>query len=235
MAADRLTVRAWSIAIVASVLAVGMAVAGYRWWTERYTVTAQDDGVAITGVVAVTLRGTSALKVATLSGTVQSSAADTRLGGLLSSDQVMKAPFSVDYTLDMQDFDASDLHWNATTRRLVIDAPDVTPAAPNINEAHRYLMRTRGVLVTRGASEELARKVALGAERAARVEAQRPERVAQARTSARRALGRLLAAPLAAAGLDVAAVEVRFPDERNRSTERWDQSRSPAELLGRAR
>lgn len=235
MAADRLTVRAWSIAVVASLLALGMAYVGYRWWNERYTVAAQDDGVAVTSVVAATLRGTSALKVATLSGTVQSSAADTRLGGLLSSDQVMKAPFSVDYHLDMQGFDASDVQWNATTRRLVIDAPDVVAAAPNIDEAHRYLVRTRGVLVTRGASEELARKVALGAERAARTEAQRPERIAQARANARRALGRLLAAPLAAAGLEVAAVEVRFPDERNRSTERWDQSRSPAEIVGNAR
>lgn len=235
MAADRLTRRAWAIVVVASLLAVGMAAVGWRWWTERYTVTVEDDGASVTRVIAATLRGTSALKVATLSGTVQSSAADTRLGGLLSSDQVMKAPFTVDYQLDTQGLAASDLHWNATTRRLVIDAPDVTVTPPNIDEAHRYLVRTRGILVTRGASEELARKAALGADRAARAEARRPERMAQARDSARRALGRLLAAPLAAAGLDVASVEVRFPDERNRSTERWNQSRAPAEVLGNAR
>ena len=232
MAADRLTVWAWSIALVASLLAVGMAVVGWRWWNERYTVAAQDDGAAVTGVVAATLRGASALKVATLSGTVQSTAADTRLGGLLTSDQVMKAPFTVDYHLDLQRLRPGDLHWNARTRRLVIDAPDIRVAAPNIDEAHRYLVRTRGVLVTRGASEELARKVALNADRAARTEAQRPERIARARDNARRALGDLLSAPLDAAGLDVASVEVRFPDERNRSTERWDQSRSPAEVLG---
>lgn len=93
MAADRLTVRTWTIAAVAVLLSVGVAVAGWRWWTERYTVTVEDDGAAITRVVAATLRGAGALKVATLAGTVQSTAADTRLGGLLSTDQVMKAPF----------------------------------------------------------------------------------------------------------------------------------------------
>ena len=236
MATDRLTVRAWTIAAVAVILAVAVAWGGWRWWNERYTVAVEENsGAAVTQVVAATLRGASALKVATLSGTVQSSAADTRLGGLLSSDQVMKAPFSVDYFVDVQRLDARDLHWNQATRTLGIDAPDVTAAAPNIDEAHRYLVRTRGLLVTRGASEELARKVAVGAERAARTEAARPERRAQARESARRALSRLLAAPLAAAGLRVARVEVRFPDERGRSTEQWDLSRAPADVLGNPR
>lgn len=232
MAADRLTIRAWTVAAVAMIAAAAVAFAGWRWWNERYTVTAQEDsGAAITQVVAATLRGASALKVATLSGTVQSSAADTRLGGLLSSDQVMKAPFSVDYFVDVRRLDERDLHWNQASRTLRIDAPDVTAAAPNVDAAHRYLVRTRGLLVTRGAAEELSRKVALGAQRAASAEAARPERRAQARENARRALARLLATPLAAAGLNVARVEVRFPDERGRSTEQWDRSRTPAEVL----
>lgn len=235
MAADRLTVRTWTIAAVAVLLSVGVAVAGWRWWTERYTVTVEDDGAAITRVVAATLRGAGALKVATLAGTVQSTAADTRLGGLLSTDQVMKAPFAVDYLVDLRRLGANDLHWDAARRRLVVDAPAVTVAPPNVDEAHRTAVRTRGLYVTRGAGEELARKVALGAARAAAAEANRPERIAQARENARRALGRLLSAPLAAAGLRVASVEVRFPDERDRSTERWDQSRSPAEVLGDVR
>lgn len=231
MAADRVTVRAWTIAVVAVLIAAAMAFAGWRWWNERYTVAVEDDGAAVTQVVAATLRGTSALKVATLSGIVQSSAADTRLGGLLSTNQVLKAPFTVDYFLNVQRLGARDLDWNADTRTLTVDAPDVTVAPPNIDEAHRYLVRTRGLIVTRGAAEELSRKTALGAARSAAAAANRPERVAQARESARRALGRLLSAPLAAAGLKVARVEVRFPDERNRSTERWDTSRSPAEVL----
>lgn len=233
MATDRLSIRTWTIAAVAVIAAAAIAFAGWRWWNERYTVAVQEDsGAAVTEVVAATLRSASALKVATLSGTVQSSAADTRLGGLLSSDQVMKAPFTVDYFVNVRRLDASDLHWNRATRTLAIDAPDVTAAAPNVDAAHRYLVRTRGLLVTRGAAEELSRKVALGAARAATAEAAKPERRAQARESARRALDRLLAAPLAAAGLDVARVEVRFPDERGRSTERWDMSRAPADVLG---
>jgi hypothetical protein len=185
----------------------------------------------VTQVVVATLRGTSALKVATVSGVVQSSAADTRLGGLLSSDQIIKAPFSVDYTLDLRGLRPDDLRWDPAARRLTIDAPDVTVAAPNVDEARRTLVRTRGLFVTRGAAEELQRRTALGAERAARAEANRPERVRQARDHARRALERLLSAPLSAAGLRVASVEVRFPDERNRSREQWDMSRPPAEII----
>lgn len=229
--ADRVSRRAWAIVAIAMLIAAGLAFAGWRWWTERYTVSVEEDGTAVTQVVVATLRGASALKVATVSGVVQSSAADTRLGGLLSSDQVIKAPFSVDYMLDLRGLRQSDLRWDAVARRLTIDAPDVTIAAPNVDEARRSVVRTRGLFVTRGAAEELQRRTALGAERAARAEANRPERVRQARDHARRALERLLSAPLAAAGLRVASVEVRFPDERNRSREQWDMSRPPAEVV----
>jgi hypothetical protein len=223
--------RVWAILAVAALIAAGLAFAGYRWWAQRYTVTVEEDGAAVTQVVVATLRGTSALKVATVSGVVQSSAADTRLGGLLSSDQIIKAPFSVDYMLDLRGLRPGDLRWDPAARRLTIDAPDVTVAAPNVDEARRTLVRTRGLFVTRGAAEELQRRTALGAERAARAEANRPERVRQARDHARRALERLLSAPLSAAGLRVASVEVRFPDERNRSREQWDMSRPPAEII----
>jgi hypothetical protein len=229
--ADRVSRRVWGILFVAALIAAGLAFAGYRWWTERYTVTVQEDGTAVTQIVVATLSGASALKVATVSGVVQSSAADTRLGGLLSSDQVMKAPFSVDYMLDLRGLRPSDLQWDAAARRLTIDAPDVTVSPPNIDEARRTLVRTRGLFVTRRAAEELQRRTALGAERAARVEANRPERIRQARDHARRALEQLLSAPLAAAGLRVASVEVRFPDERNRSREQWDMSRPPDEVV----
>lgn len=229
--ADRVSRRVWAILAAAALIAAGLAFAGYRWWLQRYTVTVEEDGAAVTQVVVATLRGASALKVATLSGVVQSSAADTRLGGLLSSDQVMKAPFTVDYMLDLRGLRPSDLRWDPAARRLTIAAPDVTVAAPNIDEARRTLVRTRGLFVTRGAAEALQRRAALGAERSARAEASRPERVRQARDHARRALERLLSAPLAAAGLRVASVEVRFPDERNRSTERWDMSRPPTEVV----
>ena len=229
--ADRVSRRLWIIVAIAALIAAVLAIAGYSWWSERYTVTVEEDGAAVTQVVVATLRGASALKVATVSGVVQSSAADTRLGGLLSSDQVMKAPFSVDYFLDLRALRAADLRWDPAARRLTIDAPDVTIAPPNIDEARRTLVRTRGLLVTRGAGEELQRRTALGAERAARAEANRPERVRQARDHARRALERLLSVPLDAAGLRVASVEVRFPDERNRSREQWDMSRRPAEVV----
>lgn len=220
------------IALLA-VIAACAAYFVYRDYTQRYAVTVEDDGRAVTRVIAATLRDTSELKVSTLSGTVQSSAADARLWGMLQSDQVVKAPFTVDYLVDLRRLGARDLSWDANRRTLTVDVPDIVTGQPNIDLGHRTLVQTRGLVVTRGAAEELARRVSLGASRAATVEATRPKRIAQAREAARRAIGALLSAPLAAAGLR-ATMDVRFPDERNRSTEQWDRSRSPTEILGNA-
>ncbi|WP_204271705.1 hypothetical protein, partial [Escherichia coli] len=52
-----------------------------------------------------------------------------------------------------------------------------------------------------------------------------------AREATRRAVERSFAMPLRATGID-AQVRVLFPDEANRSTERWDVSRRPEEVLG---
>ena len=41
-----------------------------------------------------------------------------------------------------------------------------------------------------------------------------------------------MTAPLEAAGQSGARVIVTFPAERGRSRERWDQSKTPAEVLG---
>lgn len=216
--------------IVLGVVALMAIVVGYRKFNERYVVKT-DDGVAVAQVVRATLSGASDLKVSTLTGTVQSTATDTRGMGMLTSQRVMKAPFAVDYFVDVSGLDAGDFRWDAGTRTLVVDAPGVRVGAVNVDEAHTYVDRTTGVFVTRGAMTALQRQASARADRVATAEARNPERLVQAQANARRALGKLFAGPLAAAGLD-AKVVVRFASDPVRGGERWDTSRSLEEVMG---
>lgn len=220
--------------LLAVLLLAALAVAGYLAYdryTERYTVE-RDDGAAVSRVVRSVFADANALKVGELSGTVQSSAVDTRGFGLLRSDHVFKAPFSASYFVELSGLDASDHRWDPARRTLVIRAPEPTVGRVDVDESAKTLTRTRGVFVTRAAQEALSRRTSVTAQRVAQAEAAKPERLAQARENARRAMRSLFAAPLAAAGLGDVAVEIRFPTDGAPSTERWDTSRSLQEVLG---
>jgi hypothetical protein len=222
-------------AIVAAVLAILVALViakiGYDKYTEKYVVERRDDGAAVDRVVRATFTGTSALKVGSLTGTVQSTASDVRGFGMLASDKVVKAPFSVDYFVDVAALGGRDYRWDEKTRVLTILAPDVTVAVPNVDESATSVSETRGLFVTRAAAEALARQVSIGARRTAQAEARKPERIAAARENARRALTRLLGGPLQAAGIGDVRVAIVFPFERSGSSDRWDVSNSPQDVL----
>ncbi len=225
---------------VAVVVLLALAIGGWVAWQryqERYVVTTEpDSGQAVTRIITARLSGASALKVASLSGTLQASASDTRGFGWLRSDQVVKMPYSVDYFVDVGGIGDGQLSWSADTRTLVVDAPEVTVARPNIDEAARTLVETNGLYVSREAAAALAQRVSSVAQARAEREARSPERLAQAREMARAGLARLLAAPLAAAGERDVRVVVTFPAERGvRDGERWDVSAPPAEVLGNRR
>jgi len=199
-------------------------------------VSVEDDGSAVTKLVAERFAGASSLKVSELSGTIQSTAQDVRAFGWLKSDQVVKMPFSVDYFIDVSGIDAGDLEWNEKTRTLIINAPDVKPGRPNIDESRRTLVQTNGLFVTRKAGEELSRRTSLHAADRATKEANSPERMAQARDYGRAALGKLLGAPLGALGYGDARVVVTFPSERaNRNPEQWDVTTPINEVLANRR
>ncbi|MDQ2892065.1 MAG: DUF4230 domain-containing protein [Pseudomonadota bacterium] len=221
------------VGALAAVLVVTAAVIGYRTYTERYVVKA-DDGLAVAQVVEATITGASDLKVSTLSGTVQSTASDTRGLGLLTSSRVIKAPFAVEYFVDVSGLDARDFDWDAATRTLIVNAPAVRVGAANIDEARTYLDKTTGVFVTRGAMTALQRQASARADRVAAAEARKPERIAQAEANARRSLAALFRGPLAAAGLN-AKVVVRFANDPRRDGERWDASRSLEQVLANRR
>lgn len=219
-----------ALGIIALLLGIAGIVfaAQYAWqrYHERYVVERADDGAAITRIVAARFAGASALKVGTLSGTVQSTASDVSAFGMLHADKVVKAPFSVDYFIDVSKLGQGDLSWNATSRTLVVDVPDVTVGAANVDEAARTLSETRGLFVTRDAADRMARVISQRAQTTAATEARKPERMALARDNARSALGKLLGAPLSAAGYGDVRVVLAFPWEGRRSPERWDRSRN---------
>ena len=220
------------VVTVAGLIAV--AIVGKVAWDRYhadYVIERSDDGAAIAKVVAARFAGASALKVGGLTGTVQATASDVRGFGMLHSDKVVKAPFSVDYFLDLSKLGASDVRFDAASRTLVVDVPDVTVGQANVDEAARTVSETRGLVVTRDAADRLAQIVSQRAQATAAAEARKPAQLALARDNARKALGRLLAAPLAAAGQDDVRVVLAFPFERNAQAEEWDRSRRVDEVL----
>lgn len=222
--ADALKRHGLAIAVALLILAVGAAMlVGWQRYNRDYVVAVEDDGSAVTKVIAERIAGTSSLKVSELSGTIQSTAQDVRGFGLLKSDQVVKMPFSVDYFVELGGIGADDLEWNPQTSTLIVNAPDVKPGTPNIDESRRTLVRTNGLFVTRQAGEELSRRTSAHAQARVGASARSPERLAQAREYGRAALAKLMRAPLDAMGYGDARVLVTFPPEREgASRERWD-------------
>ncbi len=225
------------VAAALLVLLVGGAMlVGWQRYDRDYVVAVEDDGSAVTKVIAERLSGTSSLKVSELSGTIQSTAQDVRGFGFLKSDQVVKMPFSVDYFVDLSELSASDLEWNPNSRTLIVNAPDVKPGKPNVDESRRTLVRTNGLFVTRDAGAELARRVSAHAQARADKTARSPERIAQARDYGRAAIGKLMSAPLAAMGYGDARVIVTYPTERpQRDREQWDVTTPVNEVLAKHR
>ncbi|QNQ10340.1 DUF4230 domain-containing protein [Sphingomonas alpina] len=224
--------------VLAILVIIAALVGGWIAWdryTERYAISREDDGTAITRIVSAKFSGASAIKVGALSGTVQASASDTRGFGMLTSDKVIKAPFSVDYFIDMSRVSADAYDWDPARRTLTIQAPDVVPAAPNIDWAAQTANRTRGLFVTRDAADQLVRRATLNAKTAAQKEGAKPEHLAVARENARRVLAEIATGPLAATGLGDVRVVVSFPFERRGPAEQMDRSRSLEEVLGNRR
>jgi Protein of unknown function (DUF4230) len=204
---------------------------GYSRLQMPYAVE-REDRIALSKVVTATFGKQSALKVGALTGEVQTTAADARLGGLLQSDSVMRAPYSVDYMVDLSNLTLKDFMWEAGDRVLTIRAPEPVAQAPNIDETKMTVSR-RGVFITRDAFDNMGRISSTRAVGIVRDKANSPEMLAQARANARSELTRLMKAPLAAAGIKKADVVVRFPADGNRpNVERWDETRSLAQVYG---
>jgi hypothetical protein len=225
------------VAAALLILIVGAAMlVGWQRYNRDYVVSVEDDGSAVTKIIAERIAGSSSLRVSRLNGTIQSTARDVRGFGWLKSDQVVKMPYTVDYFVDLSDLSANDLEWDEQRRTLIVNAPDVKADTPNLDEARRTLVRTSGLFVTREAGEALSRRAWAHADAGAKGSARSPERMAQAREYGRTALAKLMGAPLAAMGYGDARVIVTFPPERKGDNrERWDVTTPINEVLARNR
>lgn len=225
--------------VVAALLIVGVGgtmLVGWQRYNRDYVVSVEDDGSAVTKIIAEKIGGASALRVSRLNGTVQATAQDVRGFGWLKSDQVVKMPYSVDYFVDLSGLSAKDLQWDAKSRTLIVNAPDVTADKPNVDEARRTLVRTSGLFVTREAGEELSRRASVHAQARAQTSSRSPERMAQAREYGRSAIGKIMSAPLGAMGFGDARVIVTFPPERKGDNrDRWDVTTPINEVLANRR
>lgn len=217
------------LALLALALVVGAL--GWQAYRDRY-VEERRDGEALAGVVTAAFTGRTDLRVGTVSGTVQSRSTDTRGFGLLNTEQVVKAPYSVDYFLDLSRLSLDDYAWDAEARVLTVELPPVTVGRANVDEGARTLVETRGPFVTRGAGETLSRRASARAQALAQAKAQEPEQIAKARERARAVVPGLLRPALVAAGLEDVRVVAAFPEDRPPTEgDRWDVTRSLQDVL----
>lgn len=200
---------------------------------QRQEQIAQTEGIA--RVLSATFTRQSKLQVGELKGALDVTSVDPGLFGPLRSTQRVTLPYSVTYTVDLSDMNLDRFRWDAGSRTLMVEAPDIQASEPNVDEGRRVLQETTGLWVSRQAGENLSRRAARLAAGAAAKRAASPEEMAKARDNARQALARLIETPLEAANIGDVNVVVRFPQDGVRDSERWDVSPSITEVLQRNR
>lgn len=225
--------RVWPALLVLALLLI--AAAGLYAW--RQSVAREEAerqlGLDASRVLSVHFSAAAQIKVGALSGEVVTRGRTESLGGLVRSEQTVKAPYAVDYFVDVSRLGPANYRWDADTRTITVEVPDVVPATPNIDEANAQANQS-GLWISRGAGLELARQTSRRAAQRAAETAKRPEHLDRARQNARIVIERLASAPLEAAGLGEVRVAVRFPWEGRPGTrdgEYLDASRPIADVL----
>jgi hypothetical protein len=168
------------------------------------------------------------LRVARLTGKVL--ARSSHDGYLFDPEQRTRAPFAVNYFVDLKSLGQDDYDWNARRKVMTVRIPDVTIEAPSIDMS-RAEVTQRGFWVSRKAGVELQRKGFVTLRGTATTRANSDENLRKARAAAVSAVTAYLREPLRAAELGDVTVEVRFRWEGRRSPEQWDRSRRPEDVL----
>jgi hypothetical protein len=220
-------------ALVKTLLAAAILIAaGYG--LARYFDRQEQKEVATTSIdrLVVALRDNrNRLEVYRMAGSVTTRRSTTGgPGGILTGQITVKQPWVLSYFVDMGDIGLDDYIWDERTRTLLVRAPSARPDDPNIDES-RQVVAYEGPLITRDMQSRLRTGIAVGARQQAQAEANKPENVAAANEAARKAIARNLAGPLRAAGLGDVTIAVRDPAAGTRTGERWDVSRSVADVL----
>ncbi len=220
--------------LIMGVVVAALLVLGYFYWQRRAAIQEEyQTSLGLARVLSATFEATDKLEVGRVDGALDVTTVDPGLFRFLRSAQKATLPYSVTYQLDLSQLDTDDYRWDAKKRILRVTIPDVAPTSPNIDETKRRTLATDGMFVTREAYDNLNRRAALLATRAAATEAKKPVHLNAARANARKTVARLLETPLSVAGLGDVTVEVAFPFDGARTSEQWDVSPSIAEVLAR--
>ena len=201
-----------------------VAIAAIGWGIEQRNQREQAQmqlGVDSTRLLSTEFARANQLKVASITGHLVTRAQDRGTFRLLDTSQTVKAPYAVDYFVDLSRVTPRDFSWSAEKKTLLVEIPDVVVGKPNIDEG-ASTVRQSGLYVSRNAAVRMqqtaSRSLAAGADKAA----QRPENLQKAREAAREAVERNALAPLRAAGINDVTVVVRFGFERSASDDVWD-------------
>ena len=218
--------------------AIVLLLIGFGYWQQhrRAEQAEMQLGLDASRMLNATFEKASILKVGQLSGTVVARSEATSGGGLIRNTQTTRAPATVDYLVDLGAIEPSDFRWNEDAKVMTVTLPAIRVGAPNI-DLSRAQVRQSGLWVSRSAGVAMQTQAAVRLRDRAGYHAGRPENLNKARENARAAVRRLVAAPLAAAGLDEVQVFVRLPGEERPaglSKERWDVSKSLQEIYGNA-
>lgn len=217
--------------VLLAALAVLVALFAWNRVQERQRAEELAEAQGLVKVLSATFSKQNALKVGVVEGAFDVTSVDPGQFPILRSAQKVKLPYSIDYTVDLSNMTADQYRWDKDSRTLVVEAPDVTVGRPNVDEARRQTLATQGIFVTREAADNLSRRAAVQANRAATSEALKPIHINRARDNARQAIAAMLETPLEMSGMGKVNVVVRFPQDGQRNSERWDVSPSIAEVL----
>lgn len=217
------------------VLAVVLAM-GAGFWFVGDTIKRQFQGPTPETVAQASLRGLreqNRLSAFAAKFVAVVTSKQSQLG--LTAQRTMIMPGGVRYEVDLSKLRQEDVAWDAQNKLLTVRLPAVEAMGPDVDLDQVRQYDNGGILlsVTDAGSklDEANRKA--GQEELLR-QAQSGPYMRMARDATRRAVERSFAMPLKATGID-ANVQVLFPDEVNRSTERWDESRRPEDVVGNKR
>ena len=139
---------------------------------------------------------------------------EQKLGGLVSSERTLILPGDVRYELDLSKLQNKDVSWDGSTHTLKVKLPEIEVAGPDvdINAVREY--GGGGVLsALTNANQQLDQANRDRAVQDLRKQATATVPMQLARQSARVAIERSFAMPLAAAGFKDVKVVARFPTE----------------------
>lgn len=215
-----------TILLVIGLIGAGYLIARYADRKEQQEVEKSD----LNEIVVALREQRNRLEVYRISGNVTTAAQTTGgPGDILKGTMKVRQPWSVAYFSDMSDVSLNDYIWDEPTRTLIVRAPSVRPDPPNIDES-RQIVAYEGPIITRNMQTELRAGIARTAVGQANIEAVKPENLAAANRAARARIATNLEGPLRAVGVRDVRIQV-VPRETSVNGERWDVSRSIAEVL----